>query len=287
MLGKIRWSAVALASALLAGAMTIWACASLPISAEARGRFGEFEFTIGVNQGTHDPVVEVTGPASCLRVTYVGADGGNIATRILTVPNADQVPPGTVRADYAIVDCPDAAPQTNPPQPGVTPLAGSRSSEFGVWREVFSIPLTMNPGSVRSTIFHARVLCGQNQDPLTMIQPILAAGPGTAVPTQVDILYFAELVPTASGATIRSAVRSPIVNLRLDWNGTDGFSDLATGANATPFTLANGWSAVDSYIDDSDVDTSIGGWNRADVTIKTLAHPDPEHYSIEYHALKY
>lgn len=256
---------------------TFWACSSPP-TIGAKVTLGPVGGEVTVTPGG-EKVVDVTGPSGlCWRIVFVGADGANISTTIVTVPGSAQVPPGTVRIDYDPVPCPEA-PDLAVPGSG-SPLRSNRLSAAAAWRDVYSFPVDMS--SMNGAICHARVWCGANQSPSAILRPVLIAGPGAAVPPNVQICFFADASPGLLGTTVRVAAPSPIVALNLTWNGMADFADLASGVNAIPGALSNSWSTVEIFVAATDADLSPGAWNRAGLTMETLARPQLEPCSLEF-----
>jgi hypothetical protein len=136
--------------------------------------------------------------------------------------------------------------------------------------------------AMNGAVCHARIWCGANQDPSAILRPILLAGPGAAVPPNVQILFFSDIEPSLLGATVRVAARSPILAMNLNWNGIADFSDLETGVNAVPGVLSNDWSTVEFFVAETDVDLTPWAWNRATLSLATLGQPQPEQHSLAF-----
>ena len=67
------------------------------------------------------------------------------------------------------------------------------------------------------------------------------------VPPNVDLVSFTQFVPGSTGGHLLAADTEPFEAFRLDWNGVNGYADLATGTNVQAFQV-NGWSVVEASV---------------------------------------
>lgn len=276
-----RRRALAALGLALAGVLTFWACSSPPtIGVEVKA--GPLEGRVTVTPAG-EKVVEVDGPSGlCWKITFIGANGADISSSTVAVPGSVQVPTGTVRIDYDPVPCPEPRDLAVPGS-GTSPLPTARALPLPSWHDVYSYPL--DASSMHGAICHARVWCGANQSASEILRPVVMAGPGAAVPPNVQIRFFVDSSSSPTGATLRVAARQPILDMNLTWNDVAGFADLATGVNAVPGQLANGWFTVEFFVAESDVRMTPGSWNRAVMTFATLDQPQPEEFSLGFQVL--
>jgi len=280
---SIRRRVLLACCAVAAGVMTFWAC-STPVKVGATVDFAGIGATLQYESG--HLVADMKGPKGvCVKLTYVGADGADISTEVVELPAHRQLPPGAKRVDYDLVPCPE--PNSAAPTPGAATATALPSLAHSSWRDVYSFPVSLGAGSLDGAVCRARVWCGANESAAAILRPILQAGPGVAVPPNVQILFFADVSPSLLGATLRVAAQQPIVTMSLDWNGTSAFADLATGVNAIPNSLPNGWNTVETFIGNASIDETIGVWNQASMSFATLPQVQPEHFSMRYQALAY
>jgi len=276
-----RGRALAALVFVLAGMSTFWACSSPP-TIGAKVGFGPVTGELTVSPGG-DKVIQVDGPAGlCWKITFIGANGADISTTTVSVPGNSQVPSGTVRIDFDPVPCPEPR-ELATPGTGGSPLLSVRALPLPSWQDVYSYPLDMS--SMNGAICHARVWCGASQSPSAILRPVLLAGPGAEVPPNVQIRFFSDVSTSLVGATVRVAARQPIVDMNLTWNDIAGFADLATGVNVVPGALANDWYTVQFYIAETDVDLTLGAWNRAVMNFATLGQPQAERYTLGFQVL--
>jgi len=279
-------STVPMLGVLVAALCVMWGCSTptkVGIKAKAPGIEIEVEYDSAGN-----PITNAQGslaPGKCLRITYKGANSAQLGQAVITVPGSFPIPAGAVEQVFEIVDCPEPPTLTGP---SAQLLDSYRSHALPVWREVYTMPITLASSTgefQRGVICHARVRCLPTQDPVQLLQPVLLAGPGVAVPATIDVLFMAEVTPIKTGARIRVAARSPILDMNLEWNDIQNFADLASGINAGASTLSNGWQAVDSTVPASAFRQGIGDWNGGRIKIRTLAHPAFSEYQQSFQTL--
>jgi len=279
-------STVRVLGVLVAAVCVIWAC-STPVKVGVKVEGFGIKIEVGIDS-TGNPVTTATGsapPGKCLRVTYHAADGTNLGSNVISVPGSSPIPTGSATHTLELVDCPEPPSLTGP-----TPLPGGshRVHALPTWREVYTFPITVSGGTStfqRGVVCHARVRCLPTQDPMQILQPILLAGPGVAVPATIDVLFLTEITPTMSGAQVRVAARSPILDMNFEWNDTPNFADLGSGTNAISSTLPNGWHAVDASIPGLAFRPDLGDWNGGRVRIRTLAQPVVSEYAQSFQTL--
>lgn len=281
-------STVRVLGVLVAALCVIWACSTpVKIGIKAKGLGIELEVAV---DAAGNPITNATGalaPGKCLRITYTGADGASLGQAVISVPGSFPIPDGAVKQSFEIVDCPEPPALTGP---GTLPLDANRAHALPTWREVYTMPITLASSAgafQRGVICHARVRCLPTQDPLQMLQPILLAGPGVAVPATIDVLFLAEVTPFMTDARVRVAARSPILDMNFEWNDTQNFADLASGTNAVSVTLPNGWHAVDVAVPAHAFRQHIGDWNGGQVKIRTLARPTFSEYQQSVQTLAF
>ncbi len=281
-------STVRVLGALVAALCVIWAC-STPTKVGVEAKWGDVSVGVTIDSAGNS-VTTATGslaPGKCLRVTYSDSTGNTLGSNVISVPGYSQVPAGAVRQEFEIVDCPEPPALT---WPSTLPSISHRAHALPKWREVFSMPLTVaSPSGTlqRGVLCHARVFCLPTQDPIQLLQPILSAGAGIAVPATVDVLFMAEITGGTTDAQLRVAARSPILDMSFDWNGVQGFGNLASGTNAVPSSLPNGWHVVDATIPGQTFHPNLGDWNGGQVRIRTLARPAFSEYAQSFQSLAF
>lgn len=254
------WAALPGLAVALAGGLTLAAC-TLTGSVAVEGttklpgkNVGVFTFKAGVGP-EGDTVYDVAASsksALCLEITWSDSTGDVISTDTVALPASGKVPVGAVRWEARTVECPEKGEVTR----GVAPPA----TDEGLRHRHYLVaggPLTVEPGAtdpLRHASYSFWVEARDSAGAAALVAPIVAGGPGTPVSAAVEVLFYNTLVPTPGGALMVTAVREFIESYRLDWNGSVGYGDLASGHNALLVSLPNGWWAVQSIVQDSDFD---------------------------------
>jgi hypothetical protein len=86
------------------------------------------------------------------------------------------------------------------------------------------------------------------QEGWALISPILLAGPGTPVPSNVEIVSFVCAQREKLGMRIVAADVGHFTAFTLDWNGQFGYADLAAGHGVQSFATGNGWEVCEAFI---------------------------------------
>jgi hypothetical protein len=112
-----------------------------------------------------------------------------------------------------------------------------------------------------------------------LVSPILFAGPGTPVPTNVDVVSFVRVQREKLGARIVAADLGRFTSFQLDWNGTYAYADLQAGHGVNAFTVANGWGVCEAFIPlaDFDLPTNLNGGT---LTMANTGDPQAQQVSM-------
>jgi hypothetical protein len=85
----------------------------------------------------------------------------------------------------------------------------------------------------------------------------------------VEVISFTQTIPDRLGARMIAADTAPFAEFRLDWNGTHGYADLASGTDVVQYAAPNGWSVVETFVSALDV-LPFGQQNVATTTRRTV-----------------
>ena len=115
-------------------------------------------------------------------------------------------------------------------------------------------------------------------DGWNLVSPILFAGPGTPVPTNVDVVSFVRVQREKLGARIVAADLGRFTNFQLDWNGVYAYADLASSHGVNAFSVGNGWGVCEAFIPlaDFDLPTNLNGGT---ITMANTGDPQPQQVS--------
>jgi len=262
------WGRVALVAGmvLVAGGLGFTACTA-PVKNDTE--LSGFGLTLRTKTEANGAATnEITGtlPAGmCLKITYRGADGGVTGTDTPTVPGSSQIPPGSVSQSFEIVDC-DTPPHT-PPR---LVLGGTPGTSRALVTDIFGGPIvldTVDGGPLKNAVYRFRVK-NAGDSAWDEVLPILTGGPGTPVPPKVNVISFSQTIPETLGARLIAADTASFTEFRLDWNGTYGYADLASGTNVIQYDAPNGWNVVETFISAMDI-FPFGQENVGTTTRKT------------------
>lgn len=238
---------LALAACTLTGGVDVVGETDLP-----GGHVGRITFGAHIGpKGEKTYIVTTTSNSRvCLEITWSDSEGDDISTETVELPASGKVPAGAVRWEVRTVEC----PETGDVAGGVGPPALDRGVQYRYYL-VAGGPLTVVPGAADPLQYASYSFWVEARDSAgaaALVAPIVAGGPGTPVSAAVEVLFYNTLVPTPGGALMVTAVREVFDSYRLDWNGTVGYGDLASGHNANLISLPNGWWAVQSVVQDAD-----------------------------------
>lgn len=118
-------------------------------------------------------------------------------------------------------------------------------------------------------------------DPIESLIALIEAGPGAPTGANVEVEFFAQMLPSTGGARMIVADDEPIVAYDLKWNGIAGYADLTSG-NVTQYSAGNGWSVVQTVIPLTDFDMGTVAWNGGTVTVQSASAPAPKTVTAEY-----
>lgn len=259
--GEHAWVPLLGWGVVLAGTLALTACVLtgstvLDIDNSVPGRkIIKAGFSIGITRASngtkHYGVESNSGADACLNVTWTDSKGKEISSETVKVPASGSVPEGAATWEATTVECPED-------EEDVTSRVGPPALGHGLQYRHYLVmggPVTLEPGASdpsRHASYSFWVEARDAAAASALVAPIVAGGPGTPVPATVEVLYYSTLVPTTGGALMVTAVREPFDSYRLDWNGEVGYGDLASGHNANQVSLANGWWAVQSVVQEAD-----------------------------------
>ena len=205
-------------------------------------------------------------PGKCIKIAFLNARKEPIGAITTNVPGEFPIPAGTTDFTLETVDC--------PPAPGAGPVGatpGARSHQLvSQTVEISGAPLVFDEadgGMFKNAVYHFRVT-SPNGSAWNDVLPLLLGGPGTPVPSNVEVLYFSQTIPDPLGARLRVADTQAFTKFRLDWNGTYGYADLASGTNVIQYGAGNNWSVVETFIPGHDIN-GLGQWNELIATSRT------------------
>lgn len=206
-------------------------------------------------------------PGYCVRVAFLDGNGKALEATTVQPPATVDFPLGTSDVQTEVVLCePLEGAAPNGP---VTAIGGPALT--GPARDVIGMPVEFDwTGSspFKNAAYHFRVR-NAGASALDDVLPILLGGPGTPVPTHVEVVYFCQTLPDGFGARLRFADTASFAEFRLDWNGTMGYAELASGHNLISYAAGNGWKVLEVPIPAADFAT-IGEANLATTTSRTV-----------------
>jgi hypothetical protein len=276
MVWRLLMSAMLACALTLGGGLVLAGCGSLEIGARGKGFGVEFEIYVNA-QGKKEAKLTGSLPAGlCLKVTFLDADGAPLGSTTTEVPGTVEVPDGTKGFGVEFIDC-RATAGTPMASVGASISAGSHQVAPTQWHEFnyWSIDPDFsgfNPWS--NTTAAVRLHLPAGVDPLDAFLAILAAGPAAAVGPEVQIDYFAQMVPAPDGARLLVADDEPIVSFDLEWNGNPDYADLAS-SNVTQYGTGSGWSIVQTLIPAQDFSTGQFAWNGGTISVQSASSPEP------------
>ncbi|MBK8180290.1 MAG: hypothetical protein IPK67_15650 [Planctomycetes bacterium] len=273
------WNKAACAAGIVLASLTtglVLSSCSTPVKNETE--VSAFGFTLKTKTETNGTSTnEVTGtmaPGKCLKITYRGADGGVTGTDTITVPGSSQIPAGSTSQSFEIVDCPPPAQQVPPQEHAFSPQQGAPIAKvpkpLNPITEIFGGPITIDTvdgGPYLNAIYRFKVR-NAGATAWDEILPILLGGPGTPVPSNVEVLSFTQTIPETLGARMVVADTSVLTEFRLDWNNSWGYADLASSTNVLQYSVPNGWNVVETFINGSDI-LPFGQQNVGETTRRT------------------
>jgi hypothetical protein len=281
--GAMRsWQKIALAAGVVlaavgAGALTVACKTPIRIDAEMSGFGVEVKTTLQIDGTARNDFLGQLPAGKCLKITYRGREGEVTGTDTVSVPGSSQIPAGSTTQSFEVVDCRppeeggsgEAPLQAMSPATRLTALPGIEPQPTVVF--VFGSPIvldTVDGGIYRNAVYGFRVE-NAGSSAWDEILPVLVGGPGTPIPPGVEVISFTQTIPDRLGARMIAADTAPFAEFRLDWNGTHGYADLASGTNVVQYAAPNGWSVVETFVSALDV-LPFGQQNVATTTRRTV-----------------
>lgn len=206
-------------------------------------------------------------PGYCVRVTLLDGNGKTLEATTVQPPAIVEFPLGTTGVQTEIVPCEPLGGAA--PSGPVATIGGAAITEPA--RDVIGMPVELDwSGSspFKNAAYHFRVR-NAGSSALDEVLPILLGGPGTPVPTHVEVVYFCQTLPDGFGARLRWADTASFAEFRLDWNGTVGYAELASAHNLISYAAGNGWKVLEVAIPATDF-LPIGESNQAMTTSRTM-----------------
>ena len=274
---------------LLAGAASVLVVAcTTPVSGEFKFKSGSIsaEGSVTANGGNANLGGSLP-PGKCLKIEYRGSHGELLGTVTTPVPGSSQIPPGTASESHSEVDCPEDIADL-PSGPGG--VRAGHPYQYGTWIDIWGSPLIpdlTDGGIYKNAVYHFRVLSSSGVDPFSRIEPILRGGPGTLVPSDVEVIEFTQFVPDSLGGRMLAADTEPIDQFRLDWNGQSGYADLASDTNVVAYETSNQWHVIESIVSMQDLHSLPGQSNSGRTTRKTSSDPAPQISSASFTVVSY
>jgi hypothetical protein len=254
-IGKLG-QALVIAAVLVAGsaAFVLHSCSTVGGGVEGNGTFANplggdpIRITFGITSGTTS-FAATGGAGLCIEIEWRDATGKSLGRKQVTLPGSGQVPPGAVSWSAKQISCSGMTHLVAGGGAGAGPHAAGTAEELAVF--VIGGPVrpdTETGGPFLNAIYTFRVeLANPAQDALEIVLPILAGGLYATVPPNVEVLSYTQIVPGLFGADLIVADTEPFDVFRLDWNGQQGYADLASGTNVVAFQ-AGAWRAVRAFI---------------------------------------
>ncbi len=269
--------------AALTASIVVIACAgtsSFKVDVAVAGQEGHAEFKRD-SSGHKVKITNSTGES--MDVSFRDADGKQVGSTTTGVPSGSSVdvPNG---ATEVVVSTPATPP---PPSPsggsgGMAEIGGNSAlalQQVGVQQRVAAqqlatyrirvAPLVADEdGSARlsNVSLDCNILApasgwDAHEHGWNLVSPILLAGPGTPVPTNVEIVSFVRVQREKLGARIVAADVGHFTCFTLDWNGQFGYADLAAGHGVQSFATGNGWEVCEAFIPVADfgLPTTLNG----------------------------
>jgi hypothetical protein len=222
--------------------------------------FNKFDVSANPGQGLND--------GDCVEITGLDSHGNPTGFKVTTpVPATILVPTNNVGAIAKKVPCPE-------PPPHGAQSSGSFQLDSTV--RVWGVPiLTADQpnGPFDDAWYDFTVHTTNGQNPESVLLPVLAGGPGTAVPSGVTLHSLTQVRETTSGLILVVSDLSHITTLQVTLNGNSNYANLATGTNVTQYDLANGWNVVEVFIATADLNLLSGGVNTISITRASNTNP--------------
>lgn len=281
--------------AALAASLVIIACAgtsSFKVDVAVAGQEGHAEFRHD-SAGHKVKITNATGEA--MDVSFRDANGNQVGTTSHGVASG-----GSVDVPAGATEVVVTTPATPPPSGGST---GGKIAEIGGDAEFAAQQFSPQRAAAQPlTTYRIRVAplvpdedgtaqlanitldCNvlapakgwdAQKDGWNLVAPILLAGPGTPIPSNVDIVSFVRVQREKLGARIVAADFGHFTDFRLTWNGAYGYADLAAGHGVTKFAPGNGWEVCETFVPiaDFDLPTNLNGGT---LTLANTGDPQPQ-----------
>jgi hypothetical protein len=266
-------------AALLAivSSLIIWACTAPVRVTTSVTAFGTtLSCTVDSQGNATNAFTGALPPGQCLKIEYRDSDGELLKTDVVHVPGSSKIPAGAVSESFNTVQCPNDDGNVHSTASG---LGAHQVLPAPMWIDICGWPIVpdVNDGGVfKNAIYHFRVKAQAGVDPFSRIEPILRGGPGTPVPADVIVDSFTQMIPELFGARMIVADTASFEQFRLDWNGQQGYADLATGTNVLQYELPNQWRVIESIIDVQDIQALPGEINHGVTVRKTVSDAAPD-----------
>lgn len=254
--------------AALVASLIVIACAgtsSFKVDVAVAGQEGHAEFKHD-SSGHKVKITNSSGEA--MDVSFRDENGNQVGTTTTGVPSGSSVdvPAG---ATEVVVSTPATPPPPSGGSGGMAEIGedgafaaqqvGAQQRATPQQLRTYRIrvaPLVADEdGSARlaNVSFDCNVLAPVNGwdaqvDGWKLVSPILLAGPGTPVPSNVEIVTFVRAQREKLGMRIVAADVGHFTAFTLDWNGQFGYADLAAGHGVQSFATGNGWEVCEAFI---------------------------------------
>ncbi len=251
--------------AALTASLVIIACAgttSFRVGANIAGAEGTAEF----HHDSSTRKVRITnGTGEAMDVSFRDANGNPVGSTSHGVASG-----GSVDVPAGATEVVVSTPATPPPPTGGTGGHMAEIDEDGNDR--------FGGVSFDCNVLAPAIGWDAQTDGWNLVSPILFAGPGTPVPTNVDVVSFVRVKREKLGARIVAADLGRFTNFQLDWNGVYAYADLAAGHGVNAFSVANGWGVCEAFIPlaDFDLPTNLNGGT---ITMANTGDPQPQQVS--------
>ncbi len=236
-------------------------------------------FRVGIN-GDTSADVDATKPV-CVEVCFSGADGADLGCVTMEVPGSAQVPPGAVRWDASIVDCPGGEAT-----PGLQQRRLPVPDPAAHWELVGGNIFPSADGSTNVS-YSFRIRAASLARAKARRDMVLAGGIGTPVGLGFNVIFYNESEAEFDGAGIPTGVRmrqaevnDEFMTYGLTINGLT-FAELGVTGNLLHYDASNQWNVIETFVPTSAFDTSPGTFDNQAESDWTSVNT-----SIAWHAMQ-
>jgi hypothetical protein len=230
-----------------------------PIKWKVSATLGEFEVDGGEERAD-----------KCVKVTWTDKDGAEISSETLETDGSGsasgQVPPGAVRWEAKVVDCPEPEPEEKSGSGTggggmFDPFQQSQRIAINKMRtfEIYGAPIVPSDddGAMNLTYnFSVRARSWAHAEAL--IAPLVAGGIGTPVPPAVEVLSYSTMEAGVAGGRLICAMPGNFEDFTFDFNSGAFVADLNSSLNVINYQLG-GWDVVELVIPMSAFDFGFSG----------------------------